>query len=95
MHWVSKDDSFKATVRLYDRLFKTAKPGSGEKLEDDINPDSLTVLDNCLIEGGLKDAKVGDVFQFMRQGYFCVDKDSTPGNMIINRTVDLKSSWGK
>lgn len=95
LHWVSKDDSFKATVRLYDRLFKTEKPGSGENLEDDINPDSLTVLDNCLIEGGLKDAKAGDVFQFMRQGYFCVDKDSTPGNMIINRTVDLKSSWGK
>lgn len=95
LHWVSKDDSFKATVRLYDRLFKTEKPGSGENLEDDINPDSLTVLDNCLVEGGLKDAKAGDVFQFMRQGYFCVDKDSTPGNMIINRTVDLKSSWGK
>lgn len=95
LHWVSKDDSFKTTVRLYDRLFKTEKPGSGENLEDDINPDSLTVLDNCLVEGGLKDAKAGDVFQFMRQGYFCVDKDSTPGNMIINRTVDLKSSWGK
>ena len=95
LHWVSKDDSFKATVRLYDRLFKTEKPGSGENLEDDLNPDSLTVLDNCLIEGGLKDANAGDVFQFMRQGYFCVDKDSTPDNMIINRTVDLKSSWGK
>ncbi|MGN1478411.1 MAG: glutamine--tRNA ligase/YqeY domain fusion protein [Acutalibacteraceae bacterium] len=95
LHWVSKEDSFKATVRLYDRLFKTEKPGSGENLEDDLNPDSLTVLDGCLIEGGLKDAKPGDVFQFMRQGYFCVDKDSTPDNMIINRTVDLKSSWGK
>lgn len=95
LHWVSKDDSFKATIRLYDRLFKTEKPGSGENLEDDLNPDSLTVLDNCLVEGGLKDAKAGDVFQFMRQGYFCVDKDSTPGNMVINRTVDLKSSWGK
>lgn len=95
LHWVSNEDSFKATVRLYDRLFKTEKPGSGENLEDDLNPDSLTVLDGCLIEGGLKDAKPGDVFQFMRQGYFCVDKDSTPDNMIINRTVDLKSSWGK
>lgn len=95
LHWVSNEDGFKATVRLYDRLFKTEKPGSGENLEDDLNPDSLTVLDGCLIEGGLKDAKPGDVFQFMRQGYFCVDKDSTPDNMIINRTVDLKSSWGK
>ena len=72
-------------------------PGStrSENLADDLNPDSLTVLKDCLIEGSLKDAKPGDVFQFMRQGYFCIDKDSTPDNIIINRTVDLKSSWGK
>ncbi len=95
LHWVSKDDCFKAQVNIYDRLFKSEKPGSSENLADDLNPDSLTVLNDCLIEGSLKDAKPGDVFQFMRQGYFCVDKDSTPDNVIINRTVDLKSSWGK
>lgn len=92
LHWVSKDDCVKAEVRLYDRLFKTEKP---EDLKEDLNPDSLTVLEDCLIEGGIKGAKPGDVFQFMRQGYFCVDKDSTDDRLVINRTVDLKSSWGK
>ncbi len=95
LHWVSKEDSVKATVNIYDRLFKTEKPGSAENLADELNPESLTVLEDCLIEGGFKDAKPGDVFQFMRQGYFCVDKDSTPDHLVINRTVDLKSSWGK
>ena len=95
LHWVSEADSFKAQVNIYDRLFKSEKPGSTENLADDLNPDSLTVLNDCLIEGSLKDAKPGDVFQFMRQGYFCIDKDSTLDNVIINRTVDLKSSWGK
>lgn len=92
LHWVSKDDCVKAEIRLYDRLFKTEKP---EDLKEDLNPDSLTVLENCLIEGGIKGTKPGDVFQFMRQGYFCVDKDSTDDKLVINRTVDLKSSWGK
>lgn len=92
LHWVSRDDCVKAEVRLYDRLFKTEKP---EDLKEDLNPDSLTVLEDCLIEGGIKGTKPGDVFQFMRQGYFCVDKDSTDDKLVINRTVDLKSSWGK
>lgn len=92
LHWVSKDDCVKAEVRLYDRLFKTEKP---EDLKEDLNPDSLTVLEDCLIEGGIKGTKPGDIFQFMRQGYFCVDKDSTDDKLVINRTVDLKSSWGK
>lgn len=95
LHWVSKEDSVKATVNIYDRLFKTEKPGSADDLAEELNPESLTVLENCLIEGCFKDAKPGDTFQFMRQGYFCVDKDSTADNLIINRTVDLKSSWGK
>ena len=92
LHWVSKDDCVKAEVRLYDRLFKAEKP---EDLKEDLNPDSLTVLEDCLIEGGIKGTKPGDVFRFMRQGYFCVDKDSTDDKLVINRTVDLKSSWGK
>ena len=93
LHWVSKDDCVKATVNIYDRLFKVEKPGTTDDLAADLNPDSLTVLKDCLVEGSFKNAKPGDVFQFMRQGYFCVDKDSTEDNMIINRTVDLKSSW--
>ncbi len=95
LHWVSKEDSVKATVNIYDRLFKTEKPGSADDLSEELNPESLTVLEDCLIEGGFKDAKPGDTFQFMRQGYFCVDKDSTADKLVINRTVDLKSSWGK
>ena len=91
-------DSVKAQVRLYDRLFNTENPagedGNGDYLQN-INPDSLKIIDGCLLEGGLRDAKPGDTFQFMRQGYFCVDKDSTPGNLIINRTVALNSSWDK
>ncbi len=95
LHWVNAADAVKAQVRLYDRLFKVENPAdeaSGDLLSK-LNPDSLKVLDNCLLESSLKDIKPGDVFQFMRQGYFCVDKDSTPDNLIINETVALKSSW--
>ncbi len=98
LHWVSAADNVKAQILLYDRLFNTENPagedGEGNYLEN-INPDSLKVLDGCLLEGGLRDCKPGDVFQFMRQGYFCVDKNSTPDHIVINRTVALNSSWGK
>ena len=98
LHWVSAADNVKAQVRLYDRLFNTENPagedGNGDYLQN-INPDSLKIIDGCLLEGGLRGTKPGDTFQFMRQGYFCVDKDSTPDNLIINRTVALNSSWDK
>lgn len=93
LHWVSADHSFKASVNLYDRLFTVEDPS--DNMLDVINPDSLVVIDNCRIDEHLKDMKPGDVFQFMRQGYFCVDKDSTADNVIINRTVQLNSSWDK
>lgn len=93
LHWVSAADSVKAEVRLYDRLFNTENPSEGENFEDNLNPDSLVVLKDCLIEGGLRGIKEGDTFQFMRQGYFCVDKDSTDDNLVLNRTVALNSSW--
>ena len=89
LHWVSADDCIDATVKMYDRLYNVETPES----LDDLNPDSLTVLEGCKIEGGLKDIKPGDTFQFMRQGYYCVDKDSTPDALVINRTVALNSSW--
>ena len=98
LHWVSAADNVKAQVRLYDRLFNTENPagedGNGDYLQN-INPDSLKIIDGCLLEGGLRDAKPGDTFQFMRQGYFCVDKDSKKGNLIFNRTVALKDSFNK
>jgi glutaminyl-tRNA synthetase len=95
LHWVNAQDNVKAEVRLYDRLFNTENPAdenSGGMMAN-LNPDSLTVLKDCLLEGSLRSIKPGEVFQFMRQGYFCADKDSTPEKLIINRTVALNSSW--
>ncbi len=97
LHWVSAVDCVECEVRLYDRLFNVENPAgeSPEAYLDNINPDSLQVLNGCLLEGSLADSKAGDTFQFMRQGYFCVDKDSTAEKLVFNRTVALNSSWGK
>lgn len=96
IHFVSASDCRKITVNLYDRLFNVENPAEddGRTLEEKLNPNSLTVLDSCLIEGGME-SKPGSVFQFMRQGYFCEDKDSTSENPVFNRTVQLNSSWDK
>lgn len=96
IHFVSASDCRKITVNLYDRLFNVENPAEddGRTLEEKLNPNSLTVLDSCLIEGGME-SKPGSVFQFMRQGYFCEDKDSTNENPVFNRTVQLNSSWDK
>ncbi len=95
IHWVSREDCFKATVKMYDRLFNVPNPSdeSAGDFKQNLNPESLKVIKNCLIEGSLSDAEAGDVFQFMRQGYFCVDKESEPDNKIFNLTVALNSSW--
>ena len=95
LHWVSAANSVEAEVRLYDRLFCTENPADTEEFEANINPDSLVTLTDCRLEGSLRDAKAGDTFQFMRQGYFCVDPDSTPEHPVFNRTVALNSSWEK
>lgn len=95
IHWVNANDCKQCEVRLYDRLFSTEEPGKNGDYFDDLNPDSLEVIENCLLEGGFENAKPGDTFQFMRNGYFCVDKDSTEDKLVFNRTVALNSSWGK
>lgn len=98
IHWVSADHAVDATVRLYDRLFNVENPSDESKVgsfTENLNPNSVEVLKNCKLESNLKDAKPGDSFQFMRLGYFCVDKDSTSEDMIFNRTVALKDSWAK
>lgn len=98
LHWVSADNCVKAEVRLYDRLFNVENPSDEEGVSsfaDNLNPESLTVLDDCVIDASLKDVNVGDTFQFMRQGYFCVDKDSTTDKIVFNRTVALKDSFAK
>ena len=96
-HWVSKDHCIKAEVRQYDKLFSSENPGqaTGNYL-DDLNPDSLVVMDGACIEQEAANAKVGDYLQFIRNGYYCVDsRDSRPDRMVFNRTVTLKDSWAK
>ena len=94
IHWVNAADCKKAEVRLYDRLFNVPNPSdeSNGDFTNNLNPDSL-IVSECLLEGGLNDLKAGDTFQFMRQGYFCVDKESADDRIVLNRTVQLNSSW--
>lgn len=98
IHWVSADHAVDATVNLYERLFNVENPSDESKVGsfvENLNPDSMETLTSCKLESNLKDIKPGDTFQFLRLGYFCVDKDSAPDNIIINRTVALKDSWAK
>jgi glutaminyl-tRNA synthetase len=97
IHWVSEQDAINAEVRLYDRLFVVEEPGSvkDKSLKDMLNPASEIILKNAKVEPSLKEAKELDKFQFERTGYFCVDGDSLPGNLVFNRTVTLKDSWIK
>ena len=81
---------------MYDRLFNNDAPDAlGDKFLEALNPDSLHVLENCMMEPSLADGKSGDTFQFERLGYFCVDKDSKPGTPIYNRTATLRDGWAK
>ena len=92
--WVAAPYAVKAQVRLYENLVDESKGVYNEDGSLNLNPNSLTVLDNCCLEPGLKDAKGGDSFQFVRNGYFCVDeKDSQPDKLVFNRIVSLKSSY--
>ncbi len=97
IHWVNAEDCIDAEVRLYDNLFTVPEPEAGEgEFTDYINPESLVVLNGCKLEKGLASAEKADRFQFMRQGYFCVDeKDSKPDNLVFNRSVSLKDSFKK
>lgn len=98
LHWVSAAHCATAEVRLYERLFNVENPSDEEGVSsfaDNLNPNSLTVLDNCKIDSSLAAARHGDTFQFMRQGYFCVDTDSAPGHIVFNRTASLKDSFVK
>jgi glutaminyl-tRNA synthetase len=97
IHWVTVDDSLTAEARLYDRLFAVENPleEKNKDFRELLNPDSLKVLNNVKVEPWLKNAKALDNFQFQRIGYFNVDPDSTPENLVFNRTVSLKDSWAK
>jgi methionine--tRNA ligase beta chain len=99
LHWVSADQSLKAEVRLYDHLFTKPNPGD-EKGKSDfkmlLNRNSLEKLTSCRVEPSLSDAEPGSRYQFLRQGYFCVDSiDSSADKLIFNRTVTLRDTWAK
>jgi glutaminyl-tRNA synthetase len=97
-HWVSADHAVDAEVRIYDHLFSTEDPDDvpdGGTFIENLNPESLVVLKSCKLEQGLDKAKPGERFQFLRQGYFCVDPDSTPEAPVFNRTVPLRDTWSR
>jgi glutaminyl-tRNA synthetase len=98
IHWVSAAHAIPAEVRLYDRLFLTEDPDEVEEGQDflaNLNPDSLDVLAGCWVEPTLAKAKAGSIYQFERQGYFCVDPESANGTLVFNRAVSLKDEWAR
>ena len=99
MHWVSAKHAIDATVRLYDRLFLKPNPdenSDGKDFRANLNPNSLEVLSDCRLEPSLAQKAPGDCFQFERLGYFIIDsEDSSPENLVFNRTVTLKDTWAK
>ena len=98
IHWVSAEHALPAEVRLYDHLFTRPDPGEVEEggdWKDNLNPNSLETLTTCRVEPSLAGAAPGSRYQFERIGYFCVDPDSTDGNLVFNRTVTLRDTWAK
>lgn len=94
IHWVDVNTAIDATINLYDNLFSVPDPESEGDFMKVLNPDSLKVLKNCKLENYLKTAQLGDSYQFMRTGYFCLDKDSSNDeNLVFNRSVGLKDSF--
>lgn len=98
IHWVSAGQAVPVQVRVYDRLFTKEDPEETEEggsFLDNINPASLQILDNAIVEPSVAGAKSGTRYQFERQGYFCVDLDTNAERMVFNQTVSLKDSWAK
>lgn len=96
IHWVSAEGAKTAEIRLYDRLFRVEDPSNEEgDFKEYINPDSLSVISNAIIEPDLINAVPGRGYQFIRKGYFTLDPDSVPEKPVFNRTVTLKDAWAK
>ena len=98
IHWVSAEHALEAEVRLYDHLFTKEDPTDvedGKDYKDYLNPNSLEVLTSCMVESSLAGAPSGSSYQFERQGYFCVDPDSSPEKLVFNRIVSLRDTWAK
>jgi glutaminyl-tRNA synthetase len=96
LHWVSAAHAVTTEIRLYDRLFRVEDP-SGEEADfkEFINPASLDIVSMAYAEPSIKTAKFDERYQFLRKGYFCLDRDSTEQKMVFNRTVTLKDTWAK
>ncbi len=98
LHWVSISHAVDAEIRQYEHLFNIENPNKskdGESFTDNINPDSLQIIKGCKLEPSLKNVKLGAYLQFLRNGYYCVDKNSSTDNLIFNRTATLRDTWGK
>ncbi len=98
LHWVSAKHAINAEIRIYEHLFKKENPNEVEQgcdWTDNINPDSLKILNTCKLEPSLSNAEIGQNYQFERIGYFCLDSDSTKDKLVFNRTVTLKDTWAK
>ena len=96
LHWVSAEHSVDAEIRLYDSLFTKENPLEDEDFMASLNPDSLIILKGCRVEPSLTKAKPGEYYQFLRQGYFCVDsKYSESDTPVFNRAVGLRDTWAK
>ncbi len=98
LHWVSAPHAIEAEVRLYNLLFLKADPAAveeGHDFKSSLNPESLVTVKSCRAEPCLANAAAGSLYQFERQGYFCVDPDSSGGKMVFNRTVTLRDTWAK
>ena len=95
LHWVSAAHAVPAEIRLYDHLFTADAPATGDDFLAGLNPDSLTILEDAKLEPDLLTTEIGETVQFERQGYFCVDKDSTRERRVFNQTVSLKDTWKK
>ena len=95
LHWVAAAQSVPAEIRIYNQLFLRPDPGAGGDFAADLNPQSLEVLTDCRLEPALASGNEEVPVQFERQGYFCRDRDSTPGHLVFNRTIGLRDSWAK
>ncbi len=96
LHWVSIAHAIPVELHLYDRLFKSENPAMEEgDFKEYINPDSLEIISTAFAESSLSDADLKDRYQFLRKGYFCLDKESRHGKPVFNRTVSLKDGWAK
>ncbi len=95
LHWVSAEHAIDAQIREYEHLFTAEIPGADGEFLNDINPDSLTIVENCKLEPALQDASEGETVQFERVGYFCLDKDTSTEKMIFNKTIGLRDTWAK